>query len=184
MQNFKIIKIIVILIIIQFIQGSTFIIDPSKNAVWHNTRGLYFLKQENYYGAVEEFKIAIALNHDSEASAAFYNNLGYTYYRLGVYELATPNLEKAIKFNPNFIKYYENLINSYKAQKKLGITERNYQKIVAKNRYDSRAYLMLGLIYKNIGNKPASIMYLSEFKRLEPDLDMTKQIDKMLREMR
>ncbi len=101
-------KTIIIAFLMLFIQGSTFVIDSSKNAIWHNDRGLFFLRMENYYGAVEEFKIAIALNHKSQASAVFYYNLGSVYSKLGVYELAYPCFQKAIKLNPDFFYYYEN----------------------------------------------------------------------------
>jgi len=182
MQILNALKIILILITI--IQGSTFVIDPAKNAVWHNEEGLYFLRLGNYYGAIEEFKIAIALNPKTEAAGAFYNNLGSVYYKLGSYETASQCFQKAVNSNPNFIQYYQDLIDTYKVQKKLNKIIKSYEKIVAKDPYNSRAYLMLGLIYKNINNKTEAAMYLSEFKRLEPDLDITKQIEIMLRELR
>lgn len=184
MQRLKIVKIILILIFIQVIQGSNFVIDPAKNAVWHNEKGLFCLRFGNYYGAIEEFKIAIALNHKSEASGAFYNNLGSAYYKLGAYDLALACFQKAIIFNPDFIQYYQSLIDIYKVQKKLDKVVKKYEKIIEKNPYNSRAYLMLGLINKKNHNKAKAIMYLSEFKKLEPDLDITKQIDEMLKELK
>jgi tetratricopeptide (TPR) repeat protein len=184
MQSLNALKIILILVLIPLIQGSTFVIDPSKNAVWHNERGLFFLRFENYYGAIEEFKIAIALNHKTEASAAFYNNLGSAYYKLGIYETANQCFQSAISLNPNFIQYYQSLIDTYKAQKKLNKVIKDYEKMVKKDPYNSRAHLMLGLINKKINNKAKALIYLSEFKRLEPDLDVTKQVDAMLREIR
>ena len=184
MQVINALKIIFILILIPFIQGSTFVIDPVKNAVWHNEKGLFCLRFGNYYGAIEEFKLAIALNHKTQASGAFYNNLGTSYYKLGVYELALQCFQKAIGFNPNFIQYHQNLIDTYKAQKKLDKVTKNYEKMVNNNPYNSRAHLMLGLIYKKNNNKTKAVRYLSEFKRLEPDLDVTKQVEVMLKEMR
>jgi len=184
MQALKFFKIILILILIPIIQGSTFVIDPAKNAVWHNEKGLFCLRFGNYYGAIEEFKIAIALNHKTQASGAFYNNLGTSYYKLGVYELALQCFQKAIGFNPNFIQYHQNLIDTYKAQKRLGKVIKDYEKMVNKDPYNSRAHLMLGLIYKKNNNKTKAVMYLSEFRRLEPDLDVTKQVEVMLKEMR
>jgi tetratricopeptide (TPR) repeat protein len=184
MQNLNSLKIILILIFVLFIQGSTFVIDPAKNAVRHNEKGLFCLRFGNYYGAIEEFKLAIALNHKSEASGAFYNNLGTTYYKLGVYEPASQCFQRAITFNPNFIQYQQNLIDTYKAQKKLNKVIKDYEKTVKKAPYNSRAHLMLGLMYKKINNKAKAVGHLSEFKRLEPDLAVTKQVDEMLREMR
>lgn len=184
MQGLRTLKILLLLFFTLFLQGSTFVIDPSKNAVWHNERGLFFLRFDNYYGAIEEFKIAIALNHESEASAAFYNNLGTAYYKLGGYDLSRQCFEKAVRLNSNFIEYYDNLIDSYKALKKINKVINDNEKAVNKNPYNSRAFLMLGLINKKQGNKDKAVMYLKEFTRLEPDLDISKQIDNMLREMR
>jgi len=184
MQTLNVLKTTLILILILFVQGSTFVIDPAKNAVWHNEKGLFYLRFENYYGAIEEFKIAIALNHKSEASGAFYNNLGSTYYKLGVYESASKCFQKALSFNPNFIQYYQNLIDTYKIQKKLTKVIKDYEKMVKKDPYNSRLHLMLGLIHKKNNNKIEAVRYLSEFKRLEPDLEVTKQIDIMLRGLR
>ncbi len=184
MQALKQTKIFLILILMIFIQGSTFEINPTKNAVWHNEKGLFFLRFGNYYGAIEEFKIAIALNNNSQASAAFYHNLGKAYYKLGVYEVSSECFHKAINFNPNFLQYYQSLIESCEAQKITNKMLQKYQQIIDKEPYNSRTYLMLGLIHKKLGNKNKAIMYLSEFKRLEPDLDVTKQVDSMLRQLR
>jgi len=184
MQNLKFFKILLILIFIPIIQGSTFVIDPAKNAVWHNEKGLFCLRFGNYYGAIEEFKLAIALNHKTQSSGAFYNNLGSSYYKLGVYELASQCFQKAVSFNPNFIQYHQNLIDAYKAQKKLDKVIKDYEKMVNKDPYNSRAHLMLGLIHKKNNNKTEAVMYLTQFRRLEPDLDVTKQIEVMLKEMR
>ena len=183
MQAIRAAKIILILFLIQFIQGSTFVIDPVRNSVWHNEKGLFCLRLGNYDGAIEEFKIAISLNHKSQASGAFYNNLGSVYYKLGAYKPASECFQKAVSFNPNFIEYYQNLIDSYKAQKNLNNVIKDYEKMAAKSPSNSRAYLMLGLIYKKINNKAKAIIYLSEFERLEPDLDITKQVNAMRKEI-
>lgn len=178
------IKILLIILAIPFIQAETFVIDPTKNAVWHNERGIFFLKLGNYLGAIQEFEIAIALNPNTQASASFYNNLGTAYYKLGVYDVALNYFQKAVNFDPNFLKYYQNLIDTYNAQKRLGNVAKGYEKILLKDKYNSSAYLMLGLINKQQGHTAQSIIYLSEYARLEPDLDLTKQIDLILKEMR
>ena len=184
MQSLKYLKILLIILIIPLIQGETFVVDPVKNAVWHNERGLYFLKLGNYLGAIQEFKIAISLNDNTQASASFYNNLGISYYNLQVYNLASECFEKAVNLDPNFLRYYENLINSYEEHKVLDNVIKQYEDIIQKDRYNSRAYLMLGLISKKQGNKPEAVMYLSEYVRLEPDLNLTGQIEEILRDLR
>jgi len=95
-------KVIILLTAMIFMQGSTFVIDPAKNAVWHNDRGLFFLRMDNYYGAIQEFKIAISLNRNTQASAAFYYNLGSAYKKIGVIELARPCFQRAVSLNPDY----------------------------------------------------------------------------------
>lgn len=184
MKILKPFKMILIMILLLLVQGSAFVIDPAKNANWHNERGLFFLRFENYYGAIEEFRLAIALNHKTQASGVFYNNLGTAYYKLGVYAPAAQCFQKAISFDPNFVQYYQNLIDTYKSQKKLNSEIKKYENKVKKKPNNSRAHLMLGLMYKNSKNNAAAVYNLREFKRLEPDLDITKQVDVMIKEMR
>ena len=170
--------------ILPLIQGQTFVIDPVKNAVWHNEKGLLFLGRGNYLGAIQEFKIAISLNDNTQVSASFYNNLGKSYYNLQAYDLAAECFEKAVNLDPNFLKYYKNLIDTYDAQKILDKVIKQYGNIIEKDCYNSRAFLMLGLIAEKQEKKPESIMYLSEYTRLEPDLNLTREIEEVLKEMR
>ena len=81
-------------------------IDPRKNAVWHNDRGIDYLQKGFYYSAVQEFKLAILLNDNSPLSGVFYNNLGETYMKLGQYYWAVDCFERSLKYNPNFILKY------------------------------------------------------------------------------
>lgn len=164
--------------------AAEFVIDASKNAVWHNERGLFFLRFGNYYGAVEEFRIAISLNPDSEASAAFYNNLGSAYYKLGMYKPAALSFKNAVSLNQNFLHYHQNLVDSYKGLNVLDKEIKKQEKILVKNPYNSRAALMLGLMQLKNNNRKKAVEYLSEFKRLEPDLDLSRQIDLLLKELR
>jgi tetratricopeptide (TPR) repeat protein len=177
-------KLLVILIILPLVQASTFQIDPAKNAIWHNQRGLFFLRFGNYLGAIQEFNIAIALNHETEVTGVFYNNLGRTYRKLGVNQNALECFQKAISYDPNFLEFHLNMIDTYEQMGKLNSLIKGYENILAKNRYDSRAYLELGLIHRKLGNNDRAVGYLREFKRLEPDLDITKQIDAIIRELR
>lgn len=177
-------EILLIVLLIPLIQGATYVIDPVKNAVRHNERGLFFLSNGNYAGAIQEYEIAISLNPDTQASASFYNNLGLVYHRLEAYNTALEYFQKSVNLDPAFLMYYQNLINVYFAQKTSDKIEKHYEKLIEKDRYNSSAYLMAGLINKKSGNKAAAIMYLSEYARLEPDLNLTVQIKIMLRELR
>ena len=58
-------------------------IDSEKNAYIHNNKGLYYIRERMYYPAIEEFKNAISLSPDTQATAVFYNNLGQAYMAVG-----------------------------------------------------------------------------------------------------
>jgi len=184
MKFIKFCKVLLILILVPLVQGETFVINPSKNAIWHNEKGLYFLRFDNYYGAIEEFKLAIALNHETQASSVFYNNLGLAYQKLGYLSAAEGCFKKAVSLNPYFIEFYYNLAEVYKQQGALNKFINAQKQAIAKNPYNSKAYLTLGLIYKKQNNKAEAIRNLSEFRRLEPDLDITEKIDAILKELR
>ena len=61
----------------------TYTIDPEKNAYNHNNKGVEYLSEKYYYGAIQEFKIAISLNPNTQATAVYFNNLGKTYLIIG-----------------------------------------------------------------------------------------------------
>ena len=61
----------------------TFVIDATKNAYFHNNLGLNYLKEHCYYAAIQEFKIAISLNPNTQATAVYYNNIGDAYMAIG-----------------------------------------------------------------------------------------------------
>ena len=50
-------------------------IDAEKDAFLHNNVGLNYLKDRIYYAAIQEFKIAIQLSPNTQATAIFKNNL-------------------------------------------------------------------------------------------------------------
>ena len=71
---------IFIIILLSFSQCSLGIdnIKAQNNAYWHNNKGLIYLEEKYYFGAIKEFQIAIDLNPNSQASAVFYTNLEKT----------------------------------------------------------------------------------------------------------
>ena len=46
-------------------------IDAGKDAFYHNNVGLNYLKDRIYYAAIQEFKIAIQLSPNTQATAIF-----------------------------------------------------------------------------------------------------------------
>ena len=146
--------------------SGTYQIDASKNSVLHNAIGLRYLEEHCYYAAVQEFKIAISLNPNSQSSAISYNNLGRAYMELGFAEQAQDCFERAIMLYGLNFEYYKNLADCYT---RLGIAK---QKLEEYKKTDNPLNkIMIGLLYVNIGEKRAGMITLDSFCMSEPELE-------------
>lgn len=155
-----------------------YIIDAGKDAFYHNNVGLNYLKDRIYYAAIQEFKIAIQLSPNSQATAVFKNNLGETYSFIGYPDMARVCFEDAVKLYGLNFKYYINLAECYKT---LGITKTKIKEYNgSKNPYDK---IMLGLLYIISGEKRKGIITLDELCTEEPDLLITPAIRQYLKEL-
>ena len=146
-----------------------------KDAFLHNNIGLNYLKDRVYYAAIQEFKIAISLSPNTQASAIFYNNLGETYNYIGYPDMAKDCFENAIRLYGLNFKYYLNLAECYinigEAQNKIA----EFQK--SDNVYDR---ITLGILYVQTGEKRRGINLLDEIAAEEPDLIITSAIKKYI----
>lgn len=177
-------RILVIITAILLCQGNTFVIDPAKNAVWHNEKGLFYLDMKYYEAAIREFQLAVLLNPDSEASAFFYNNLGKAFYKVGYYENAEINFNKAIELKPYYLEFYENLIKTYEKKNILNKIAERHNKLIVENPNNLQSYILLGLIHKNYGNNDYAAMYLNKFIQLAPEFGITDQIRTIVRNLK
>ena len=151
-------------------------IDPRENAVWHNDRGIDYLRKGFYYGAVQEFKLAILLNDNSPSSGVFYNNLGETYMKLGQYSWAVDCFEQSLKYNPNFIYYYENYAKALNKSNRLNSQILKYKNLSSTSPKVSSNWLMLGIFYKEKGNKKQAVECFDRFLELEPKIILSPSI--------
>ena len=150
-------------------------IRAEKDAYYHNNVGLNYLQDRLYYAAIQEFKIAISLSPSTQASAIFYNNLGETYTFIGYPDMARGCFEDALRFYGLNFKYYQNLIQCYKA---IGIMQSKITEYRASaNVYDK---IKLGPLYIESGEKHKGIAVLDEFCMNEPSVLITPAIQKYL----
>lgn len=155
-------------------------IDAEKNAYQHNNIGLMHVFEHNYYPAIQEFCIAIALNPKTQATAVYYNNLGETYMKIGNFREAQSCFEMAIKqYNLNFL-FYQNLVESFKCQKILKSKIAVYK---TKSNKNSMNMVVLGLMYIASGDKRSGIIKLDEFCMREPDLLITNAVKNYIKEV-
>lgn len=173
----KLITVFVLLQISLMISGytkpDTYKIDAAKNAQIHNNLGLQAVSDENYYTAIQEFHIAIALNPRTQATAVYYNNLGEVYMKIGHHKDAQYCFEKSLtQYNLNFL-YYQNLVKSFKAQNLVKSKIKYYEQRQEKSKL---SMIMLGLLYIENGETKKGIIKLDEFCMSEPDLLITNAV--------
>ena len=155
-----------------------YVIDAQKNGALHNDWGLRYLNEKCYYAAIQEFKIAISLNPDTQATSTYYNNLGETYMLLGYPDWAQDCFERAItQYSLNF-KYYQNLAKCFKARGLVDMKRKEYsQEGSPLNK------IMLGLLYVEKGDARRGIIILDEFAMSEPDLIITVAVKAYIKDM-
>ena len=174
--------ILLILVSTLFLSGykrpDKFYIDAITNASRHNTLGTEYMRVRCYYAAIQEFKIAISLNSNTQASSVYYNNLGEVYMKLGFPAEAQDCFERALKlYGLNFL-YYQNLASCYKQMKQQQRMIPKYK--ASKNPLDK---VMLGLLYVETGQTRMGIMTLDDFCMSEPDLILTHGVRNYLRDL-
>ena len=177
----RIISLVLLLIMI-FCSGYKkpyrYTIDAEKDAFYHNNVGLNYLKDRIYYAAIQEFKIAIQLSPNTQATAIFKNNLGETYDFIGYPDMARVCFEDAIKLYGLNFKYYLNLTDCYN---KLGIIKTKIKELsTSENPYDK---IIVGLLYIQSGEVRKGVILLDELCASEPDLVITSAIRQYLKEV-
>ena len=151
----------------------TYIIDAVKNSVLHNNKGMNHFNEGYYYGAIQEFKIAISLNPDTQASANYYDNLGRTYLAIGYPELAENCFLDAIKLNPMNLSYRQHLAGAYRRMGKIILETKLDYYLNSDKPIDA---IMVGLLFIEKGEKEAGIIKLDEFAMMNQNLIISQGI--------
>ena len=171
------------LILLSFITSAyktipTYVINAEKDAYFHNNVGLNYLKDRIYYAAIQEFKIAIQLSPNTQATAIFKSNLGETYLFIGYPDMAQVCFEDSIKLYPLNFKNYLNLVKCYKEQ---NILQQELNKIQKSDKLYDR--ILKGLIYIELKEFRAGINILDEVTFDEPDILITPAIKQYLKDI-
>ncbi len=155
-----------------------YVIESEQNAYLHNNMGLVYIKERSYYPAIQEFKIAISLAPDVQASAVFYNNLGECYMKLNQPELAQDCFERAIQqFSLNF-KYYKNIAECYY---QLGLADKQIQKSYQDP--NPLGIILRGLLLEQKGEITEAITTLDEFVAKEPDIIISAAVREHIKKL-
>lgn len=179
MKKFAIILILLgsVFMFSAFKTPETYEIEAQKNANIHNNKGIMYMKDYWWYAAIQEFKIAISLNPNTQATSVYYKNIGDAYMAIGYPNMARQPYEDAIRqYNLNF-QYYQNLAKCYKS---LGLVDAKIQEYSKDKNILNK--VMLGILYVESGNKKRGIIILDEFAMSEPDLIITTAVKKYIKD--
>lgn len=155
------------------------LIKAQNNAYRHNNKGLIYLEEKYYFGAIKEFQIAIDLLPDKQASSVFYLNLGKTYEKIGYNDLARPCFEKAVSLN---VLCFENYLKMAENYKKLGLVEQKLNEFKS-DKSSPLNSIIVGLLYIQKGEVTTGITILDDFCDKEPNLIITSGIKNYLKEL-
>lgn len=159
-------------------------LNAAANAVDRNNQGVAYMEMGHLNHAIAEFRLAIALSPNSPSSATFYNNLGIAYTKIGAYSAAQPCFERAIELNPIFLEYYNNLVNSYAKDGSLHSRLKTYQAQASADRMNSQALFMMGLIYKELGDKNNAISCFRHYVQIEKENVLARGAKQMIYELK
>lgn len=166
-------------------------VDAAKNANWHNRRGANYFKEQDYFAALKEFKMAIALNPNSQSTAVYYNNLGKVYLIFGEIQrgrnltradadfsqMAQACFERAITLDCMKFEYYKNLVRSYEL---LGIAASKRDFLLKNLSVNPFNTIVVGIIYAKEGKIAPARALLSNFVLKNPDLIITGEVKNFL----
>ena len=155
-----------------------YVINSEQNAYIHNNLGLMYQRENQYYPAIQEFKIAISLSPDVQASAVFYNNLGECYMQLNSPKMAQDCFERALKQFPLNFRYYKNIAECYY---QLGYADE--QILHSYNDSNPLGKVLRGLLLELKGDIVNAITTLDEFVATEPDLMITGAVKQHIKEL-
>lgn len=172
MKKFAVLSLLICSIVFSgYKQPETFVIEAEKNATMHNNKGVKYMKDYWYYPAIQEFKIAISLSPETQASAVYYNNLGECYMKIGYPDLAQDCFEHAVKLYTLNFRYFQNLADCYDS---LGIVDTKIAQTYENT--NPLNYIMRGLLLEKQGRIQDAITVLDEFTDTEPDLLVTPAV--------
>jgi tetratricopeptide (TPR) repeat protein len=155
-----------------------YIIDAQKNGQVHNNLGIKYLEEGVYYAAIQEFKLAISLNPDTQASGVYYYNLGSTYLKIGYPDLAQAAFEMALECYSMDFRYYKSLAQCFQQR---GLADFKLKQYSADKNPLSKIFV--GLLYAQKGEVRRAIIILDEFVMSEPDLIITKAVKQEIKEL-
>ncbi len=161
-------------------------IDAARNARMHNAKGVEYMRAKDYLAAIKEFKMAIALNPNTQAASTYYHNLATSYMQIYKYSnhptlpiWAQSSYEQSLKTDVLNLSTYKGLVQTYKAQNILSQKALEVKDTIEINKYNT---ILLGLIYIENNEKEKGLNYLIDFCVKNPDLIIVPDLQKIIKQ--
>jgi len=151
-------------------------IHPRSDLIFSALAEAYYFLTGNTDKAIENYKIAIKLNSNSE----YYYYLGEIYYDEGNLNEAIQNYQKTIELDPQGAdNAYLGIGNAMFDQGKLSESKKYYEQAIGINQFNANAYNDLGVYYEKIGDINSAIKEYE--KALEIDSDHALALENLNR---
>ena len=115
----------------------------SDDGSYYHNRGIVFFNQEKWEKALEDYETAKGkyLKKKEELDEYFYNDIGYIYFNLGLYQQAIVNFDNAIEINPGESMFYSDKADALYELGEGDIACENYIKASELGDEDTQNYL-------------------------------------------
>jgi len=135
----------------------------------HNYLGTLFLKKEQYDQAIREFQAALD-NVLYETPEIALSNMGWAYYRQGLYKQALDAYRKAALIEPNRIlpRIFMNTGIVYHDMERLHEAREFLAKAASLAPYVAEYRYLLGLYHLEAGDKPEAVKELNAAINIDP----------------
>jgi tetratricopeptide (TPR) repeat protein len=128
-------------------------------------KGILARDAQRWDGAIELFKKALNLNPDLEGA---HLELGYLYYKKGLYALEAQEYENALRINPQNTDALFSLATNLETRGLYGQAIEEYEKAATLDPEDAERYYQLGLAYLAQGKKDRAMAIYRKLKALDP----------------
>ena len=140
-------------------------INP-KNDVLYNVLGIIYLKLNEHYEAISNFKNAIEINNNFLSATI---NLAICFQEIKDTDNAMITYKKILKINPNMHQIYNDIALLHKNKNEIETAIDYLEKCIKIQPDYFNAYFNLGVIYKKINKYKEAIFYLEKTIEIKPD---------------
>ncbi len=143
-----------------------------KNAYAHNGLGIALLHQDRHGDAVVAIEEAIRLEPDNPGH---HFSLSTAQLARGKRAEALTAMRKAVQLDPKNLAYHRFLANHLRDAKQFGEAVAEYNLAIAGNREDHEAYLGLGLLFEQQGDKARALEAFRKAVAVKPNEPLCRQ---------